>query len=158
VLVNAARRVPDGPVGLALELLCVHETPSALMADERVQVLEEARDSWRDEYARAIRTAPRVAEEVALIRFSSPCQIHPLIATAWARRLKPRAVIAANDGYLVGRVNFSIRGGRGDLRKLLLNALSDVGGEFGHGHPRATGGSISPGDFDRLQHSFGHET
>jgi single-stranded-DNA-specific exonuclease len=64
--------------------------------------------------------------------------------------MAPRSVIAANDGYLPGRVNFSIRGGEGDLRMLLQRALPDVGGEFAHGHAGATGGSLSAGDFERL--------
>jgi hypothetical protein len=68
----------------------------------------------------------------------------------WARRLAPRPVIGANDGYLPGRVNFSIRGGEGDLRALLHAALPEVGGEYAHGHARATGGSLTPPDFARL--------
>jgi single-stranded-DNA-specific exonuclease len=96
------------------------------------------------------RTPPRVGRRVALVRFSSPFQLHPLAAQMWSRRLAPRSVIAANDGYLPGRVNFSIRGGEGDLRMLLQRALPDVGGEFAHGHAGATGGSLSAGDFERL--------
>jgi len=82
-------------------------------------------------------------------------QVHPLVAQSWQSRLAPRAVIAANDGYLPGRVNFAVRGGRGDLRRLLREALPDLGGEFAHGHDRATGGSIAPGDFDRLLEALG---
>jgi hypothetical protein len=52
------------------------------------------------------------------VRFSSPFQLHPLAVLMWSRRLAPRLVVAANDGYLPGRVNFSIRGGEGDLRVL----------------------------------------
>ena len=59
-------------------------------------------------------------------------------------------MIAANDGYLPGRVNFSIRGGTGDLRRLLRDALPEAGGEFAHGHDRATGGSLSPDQFELL--------
>ena len=59
-------------------------------------------------------------------------------------------MIAANDGYLPGRVNFSVRGGTGDLRALLHSSLPGVGGEFAHGHAAATGGSLAPDDFERL--------
>jgi single-stranded-DNA-specific exonuclease len=59
-------------------------------------------------------------------------------------------VIAANDGYLPGRVNFSIRGGSGDLRRLLRKALPEANGEFAHGHDRATGGSLPPEQFALL--------
>jgi single-stranded-DNA-specific exonuclease len=84
------------------------------------------------------------------VRFSSRAQVHPLVATQWERRLAPRAVIAANDGYLPGRVNFSVRGGKGDLRRWLREALPEATGEFGHGHDRATGGSLAPDEFERL--------
>ncbi len=73
-----------------------------------------------------------------------------MIAAQWERRLAPRAVIAANDDYLPGRVNFSVRGGAGDLRRWLRDALPEATGEFAHGHDRATGGSLTPEDFELL--------
>ncbi len=149
-LVNAPRRLPEGPVREALALLCEAESPAAALADRRIELLEEARRSWRSEYDRVRRTAPRVERGYALVRFSSPAQVHPLVATQWQRRLAPRMVIAANDGYLPGRVNFSVRGGTGDLRAALRRALPDAAGEFAHGHPRATGGSLAPAAFERL--------
>lgn len=155
-LVNAPRRLPDGPVRTALALLVEHDDPKAALADPRRAELEDARRAWRAGFDAAVRTAPRVGDRVALIRFSSPFQVHPLVATTWARRLKPRAVIAANDNYLPGRVNFAVRGGDGaDLRALLLGALPQVGGEFAHGHAAATGGSLAPADFERLIRALG---
>jgi single-stranded-DNA-specific exonuclease len=76
--------------------------------------------------------------------------VHPLVATAWSRRLAPRIVVAANDGYIPGRVNFAVRGGSGDLRRVLRDALPAAEGEFAHGHERATGGSLPPAAFDAL--------
>ena len=150
-LVNAPRRLPDGPVLTALALLVEHADPKAALRDPRIAELEEAKAAWRAELDRVIRTAPRVGDRVALLRFRSPAQVHPLVATTWARRLAPRVVLAANDDYLPGRVNFAVRGGDGqDLRALLRDALPGVGGEFAHGHPRATGGSLPPADFERL--------
>jgi single-stranded-DNA-specific exonuclease len=150
-LVNAPRRLPDGPVRIALALLVESEEPAAALSDPRIAELEEARAAWRAGFDVAVRTAPRVGDRVALLRFSSPFQVHPLVATAWARRLAPRAVMAANDGYLPGRVNFAVRGAEGtDLRALLREALPDAGGEFAHGHAAATGGSLTSADFERL--------
>jgi hypothetical protein len=149
-LVNAPRRLPDGPVLTALALLVEHDDPRDALRDARVQELEEARSAWRDEFDRVVRTAPQVGDRVAVIRFSSQAQVHPLVATTWARRLAPRVVLAANDDYLPGRVNFAVRGGREDLRAMLRQALPEVAGEFAHGHHRATGGSLTPEDFDRL--------
>ena len=150
-LINAPRRGPDmSGVRTALALLVEHDDPVAVLADPRIAELKAARDAWRSAWEQVRRTPPRVGRTVALVRFSSPFQLHPLAAQMWSRRLAPRPVLAANDGYLPGRVNFSIRGGEGDLRVLLQRALPDIGGEFAHGHARATGGSLSPGDFDRL--------
>jgi single-stranded-DNA-specific exonuclease len=155
-LVNAPRRLPDGPVRDALALLVEHEDPREALHDPRVAGLEAARSEWRAGFDAAVRTAPQVGPSVALIRFSSPYQVHPLVATTWARRLAPRAVIAANDEYLPGRVNFAVRGGDGaDLRALLRAALPGATGEYAHGHPRATGGSLDPRDFARLLAALG---
>jgi single-stranded-DNA-specific exonuclease len=149
-LVNAARRVVAGPVREALALLIESDTPAAALADPRCELLEEARAEWRDEFERVRRTPPRVFTTFALVRFSSPAQVHPLVATQWQRRLAPRAVIAANDDYLPGRVNFAVRGGTVDLRRWLRDALPEAQGEFAHGHARATGGSLTPADFALL--------
>ena len=151
-LVNAPRRLPDGPVRTALELLVEHDDPRAALHDPRVAELDEAKSAWRAEFDRVVRTAPRmVGAGFALLRFARPAQVHPLVATAWARRLSPRVVLAANDGYLApGVVNFAVRGGDGDLRALLRGALPDATGEFAHGHDRATGGSLNADDFERL--------
>ncbi|MDP9377793.1 MAG: DHH family phosphoesterase [Actinomycetota bacterium] len=149
-LVNAPRRLPDGPVRTALALLVEHDQPKAALADSRIGELREAKQAWRSEFNRVVRTAPRVSGDVALIRFDSRAQVHPLVATTWARRLTPRMVLVANDGYLPGRVNFAVRGGEGNLRRRLREALPGVGGEFAHGHDRATGGSLAPEDFERL--------
>ena len=154
-LVNAPRRLPDGPVRDALALLVEHDDPRDALRDARAERLAAARDEWRGALAKAMRTAPRVGEHFAVIRFSSPYQVHPLVATAWTRRLAPRVVLAANDGYLPDRVNFAVRGGHGDLRKLLRDALPDARGEFAHGHDAATGGSLALDDFDRLLDGLG---
>jgi single-stranded-DNA-specific exonuclease len=155
-LINAPRRgtSPD-LVRIALALLVEHDDPKAALADPRVGELEEARAAWRRAWDGVRRTPPRVGERAALVRFSSPFQLHPLAAAMWARRLAPRPVLAANDGYLPGRVNFAVRGGEGDLRAWLRDTLPDVAGEFAHGHPRATGGSLAPADFDRLLAELG---
>jgi len=149
-LVNAPRRLPDGPVREALALLVEHASPADALLDPRAELLEEAKRAWKAEFDRVVRTAPVVAGDVAVIRFSSPAQVHPLVAQTWSRRLAPRMVLAANDGYLPGRVNFAVRGGEGSLLQRLRAALPDATGEFAHGHDRATGGSLTPEDFARL--------
>jgi single-stranded-DNA-specific exonuclease len=155
-LVNAPRRLPDGPVRTALAVLVDNEEARSALADARIAELEEAKRAWKAELDRVIGTAPKVADGVALLRFSSRCQVHPLVATTWARRLAPRVVIAANDDYVPGRVNFSMRGGDGSLLALLRAALPEgVEGEVAHGHDRATGGSLAPEDFERVLGNLG---
>jgi single-stranded-DNA-specific exonuclease len=150
-LINAPRRGPrlEG-VRTALALLVEHDDPKRLVGDPRMAVLEAARDAWRADWERVRRTAPQVGEQIALVRFASEFQLHPLAAQMWSRRLSPRVVLAANDGYLPGRVAFSVRGGSRDLRALLRDALPGVRGEFAHGHPRATGGTLAAEEFERL--------
>ena len=84
--------------------------------------------------------------DVALIRFASPCQIHPLIAQAWRGRLKDKIVIAANTGYRDGWVHFAARSATGaDLLHFLAEHRPDgADGHYGNGHAQATGGALKP--------------
>ena len=137
-------------------MLVEAEDARAALTDPRIVDLDEAKRECKSELDRAMRTAPVVGEDIALLRFSSRCQVHPLVARTWARRLAPRVVVAANDGYLPGRVNFAMRGGEGSLLALLRSALpEDVVGEVAHGHDRATGGSLPPEDFERVMGALG---
>ncbi|MCW2957096.1 MAG: hypothetical protein JWO69_1965, partial [Thermoleophilia bacterium] len=113
---------------------------------------EAAREAYRAEFERVVRTAPKPFGPVSVIRFASAYQVHPLVAQTWSRRLAPRPVLAASDGYVPGRVNFAMRvaGSEIDLRKLLRDALPEQRGEFGNGHKQATGGSLTPTEFERL--------
>jgi single-stranded-DNA-specific exonuclease len=149
-LINAPRRLPEGPVREALQILRENADARAALADPRIKILEDARDEWQSGYQEALHIAPVVSEGVALVEFSSPYQVHPLVAQAWSRRLAGNVVIAANHDYIPGRVNFAIRGGTGDLRALLRSALPEEQGEFAHGHTRATGGSLAPDAFRRM--------
>lgn len=149
-LINAPRRLPDGPVREALAVLVENETSRDALADARLDALAAAKEEWRAGFKTALRVAPDVQDNLAVIRFRSPYQVHPLVATTWSRRLSPNLVLAANEDYLPGMINFSVRGGKGDLRAILRAALPNEEGEFAHGHDRATGGSLTPERFERL--------
>ena len=71
------------------------------------------------------------------------------MATRWAQRLPEHIVIAANTGYLPGRVNFALRSRMNtDLIAFLRGLeLPPLQGEFANGHARATGGSLAAQDF-----------
>ncbi len=156
-LVNAPRRCVGGPVRTALSLLVDHPSAEEALGDPRIRVLERARTAWKGCFDQVVRTAPSFHGDVAVLRFCVPYQVHPLVATAWARRLAPRPVLAANDGWVPGRVNFAVRSaGDDDLRALLRRALPDAEGELGHGHARATGGSLARDEFERLLGGLAH--
>jgi single-stranded-DNA-specific exonuclease len=158
-LINAARRSGSYRPELALGVLLAASGPEAIARGEveGVDALVRYRAEVNAELARLSRVAPRTTRDVALIWFSSSAQLHPLIATRWCGRLAPRIVIAANDGYLPGRVNFAVRSASDtDLLAFLRGLpLGEVEGEFANGHPRATGGSIPPGDFERMLRVLG---
>lgn len=159
-LINAPRRCPDGPVRDALQLLLDHDDPKKILKDDRIELLERAKLDYRADFDRVVRTAPRFIGDVAILRFASPYQVHPLVAQTWSLRLAPKAVLAANDDYVPGKVNFAMRTANGgiDLRELLRRALPQQTGEFANGHRQATGGSITKDEFERLLESLASTT
>lgn len=159
-LVNAARRAGRYQPQTALALLRAAKEPADIARARLpgVAELQACRAEVNAEVTRVARTAPKVSGNVALIRFSSSAQIHPLIATRWTQRLAPKIVMVVNDGYLPGRCNFALRcADRGvDLLGFLRGLpLGPVEGEFANGHTRATGGSVPPHEMTRILEAIG---
>lgn len=154
VLLNAARRAAGDEVAVALGVLERAGDPGDIArgASAEVERLRACRRAVDAETRRCARTRPVFARRLALLRFSSPMQVHPLVAVRWMRRLRRHVVIAANEGYLPGRVNFAMRTTADvNLVELLRSLpLGEVDGEYGFGHPAASGGSLAPRDFARL--------
>ena len=145
-LVNAARRASDYRPEVAARALLEHASPRELVtsAGEDVRWLREARAEVQREMAEAKKAAPKFVGKVALVRITSRCQIHPVIAQIWRTRLPKYVVLVANDGYLPGRVNFSMRTSS-EVNLLDFLRAIDLGegeGSYAHGHDRATGGSL----------------
>ena len=158
-LLNAAKRSAEHDVETAFAVV-ERATSPADVAQGRVDGVDRLRQYRRevaDEVSRASRTRPIFAGRVALLCFSSGAQVHPLVAIRWARRLPNNIVVAANYGYLPGRVNFAVRSMLNVNLVDFLRGLgvSDVEGEYGYGHPRASGGSLAPEDFARLLREMG---
>jgi single-stranded-DNA-specific exonuclease len=159
-LLNAARRTATPDPAVALDALrragSVEDITSGRLPETQQLVTFQA--EVREEIARCARVTPAIAGNVALVRFSSGAQVHPIVATRWARRLAPRVVVAANDGYLSGRTNFAVRS---QAMVDLIAWLHDVpftpstDAEYAHGHPRATGGSLSRSDFSAFLTALG---
>lgn len=145
-LVNASRRASVCDPESAARALLRHGTAQELLAsvDEDVVRLRSAREEVKLAMNEAKKAAPKFAGNVALIRTTSRCQVHPLIAQIWRTRLPKYIVIAANDGYVDGRVHFSMRSAA-DINLIDFLRAIDLGegdGSLGHGHDQATGGSL----------------
>lgn len=153
-IVNAARRASSYEPELALGLLRSTRDPAELLkrGSAALMHLQRSRKEVQLELAIAKKAAPVFSGRVALVRVSSPCQVHPVIAQIWRTRLPKYIVIVANDAYLPGRVNFSMRAS-GDTNLLDFLGGFDLGegeGSYGRGHDQATGGSVSYEQWNRL--------
>jgi single-stranded-DNA-specific exonuclease len=142
-LLGAVGDLGDAAFGLGLP------APASRSAFERLATLVTAAGRVRGGPVAA--AFELLASAAALIRFSEPARVHPLVATAWMRRLAPRVVIAANDGWREGLVSFAVRSADGrDLRRWLLERYRPPAGagDYARGHARATGGALVPDAFD----------
>lgn len=150
-LINAARRASEYQPEVAARALLDHASPRELVTSESIAPLRAAREEVQREMAVAKMAAPKFSGNVALIRVRSRCQVHPLIAQIWRSRLPKYIVVVANDGYLPGRVNFSMRSAVGVslIDFLRANELD------ARGHDQATGGSVSREEFARLLERLG---
>lgn len=156
-LINAARRASAFDVATPLSLLLEAEGPRGVVeGSPGAERLRGYRAEVRGEVERVARIAPVFSDDrrFALIRFRSACQIHPLLAERWRRRLREQVVIAANAGYLPGVVAFAARTERTDVSLPALFRSFDPegrwGGRFGRGHDRASGGHLPREAFNRM--------
>jgi single-stranded-DNA-specific exonuclease len=164
-LLNSAKRSsnPDLAVPAAFRVLETAASPKEVVeaTGPDAEVLRQYADEVKRELNEAKRHGPKFSktEPVAMIRFSSPARVHPLIAQSWRGRLPKYAIMAVNDGYLPGRTQFSMRGNAGiDLLEILARygkALAIDEPEYGHGHHAATGGSLPTETFEMLIAAMG---
>ena len=158
-LVNAARRASHYDPEAAARALLAHDNPRALVESnsEDVRALRAAREEVKAALDEGKKAAPVFSNRVALLRVNTLCQIHPLIAQIWRTRLPAYIVIAANEGYLPGRVNFSARSSEGTsvLEFLRSIELEGEGGSYGHGHDQASGGSLPVARWNELLAKLG---
>ena len=164
-LLNAAKRSsdPDQAVPAAFRVLSASTSPKEVVeaTGPDAEILHRFADEVKRELAEAKKNGPRFskAEPLAMVRFSSPARVHPLVAQSWRGRLPKYAIMAANDGYVPGRTNFSMRGNAGiDLLAILARYGERLGidePEYGHGHHAATGGSLPTETFERLIEAMG---
>ncbi|MBD3884520.1 DHH family phosphoesterase [Phormidium tenue FACHB-886] len=159
-LLNASRRASRYEPEVAAAALLSHTDPKSLVnsASPEVERLRIARAEVKAALEEARKVAPVFAGKVALLRLNSPCQIHPLIAQSWLSRLPGYIVIAANEGYLPDRVNFSARSKSANVLEFLrTQQISEGQGSYGHGHDQASGGSLPPDRWHELLTQIGFQ-
>ena len=158
-LVNAPRRTASGDAAPALALLMAAAGPRDIAkgASPDALALRAAKAEVKAEIDAARRVAPKLRGEVALIRFSSPAQVHPLIAQQWRGRLRDSVVLAANTGYRPGWVHFAVRSGRDRDLVAFLAGHRPPGADatYGSGHRQATGGALRPADWNAFIRGLG---
>lgn len=160
-LINAARRSSLYEPEIAAQALLEFSSPKDLVNSDSREVarLREAKREVNLELNEARKAAPVFSGQVALVRLNSPCQIHPLIAQSWRTRLPKYIVIAANEGFMPGKVNFAARtsaDGISVLDFLREFKLQNVGtGSYGQGHDQASGGVLPVDAWNELLGKMG---
>ncbi|RAK51593.1 DHH family phosphoesterase [Phenylobacterium deserti] len=158
-LLNAGRRSASGDAGPALALLLKGAGPKDVTSGRfpETEALLAAKTEVAQALDRAKRIGPVVRGGVALIGFSSACQIHPLVAQQWRGRLKNEIVLAANFGFRPGWVHFAARTARDiDLIEFLArHAPAGADENYGSGHVKATGGALRPADWNAFVRGLG---
>ena len=154
-LLNAPRRSAAGDASVALELLLRAETPKQVMKsdDPALAELRAAKVETSAALAMARKTAPKfstkwkkeLGADLAMVRISTPCQVHPLVALTWRGQLKHAVVFGVNTGFRAGYVHFSGRAPSGVnlLRFLRAHTPEGADGTFGGGHDQASGGALT---------------
>lgn len=158
-LINQPRRSASGDAAPALALLLKGDGPKDVTGSRYPETdqLRAAAAEVKAALESARSVPPKVVGEAALIRFSSPCQIHPLIAQQWRSRLKGQVVIAANTGYREGFVHFACRTATDhDLIAWLAEHRPPGADEnYGSGHRQATGGALRYADWNAFISGLG---
>lgn len=158
-LINAPRRAAAADAGPALALLLRGSGPKDITSgrDPETKQLLAAKAEVKAALDAAKRIGPKVRGDVALIRFSSPCQIHPLVAQQWRGRLKDKIVLAANSGYRPGWVHFAARSatGRNLIEFLAERRPPGADSHYGSGHIAASGGALRPDAWNHFVERLG---
>ncbi len=160
-LINAARRSAAHDTETALRAVLNSSHPRQVAAEDTPEgaLLWTYRREVKLAFDEGKRAAPVFSGEVALVRVSSPCQVHPLVAQIWRTRLPKYIVIVANEGYLPGGVVFSARSsGQHNLLDFFRSVDLDIAeGYFGYGHDQASGGLIPAAAWNELLRQLGFD-
>lgn len=161
-LVNAPRRSAGYNVNAAWDAVISVDGPQPLLGNE---ALRDAQFEVKQETERWSHVPPKFSRDatIALLTIKSAAQVHPVVATRWAGFLKSdklEIVMCANEGYLLGKVNFSCRIAKharareGDAKVDIIKTLESIaagdpdlrtrlGESFARGHKEASGGIVN---------------
>jgi single-stranded-DNA-specific exonuclease len=101
-LVGAPRRIPDGPVRLALQVLTEHSDAAEALADPANADLHEARRAWKAALEVVMRVEPVEMGDLSVAAFESDYVLEDVVARVWALRLPALHVVAIRNGEHVG--------------------------------------------------------
>jgi len=141
-LINASRRHCSFRIAEVFDLLVRSTSPAIFIASAKRAGIDKLREELKLELRKNLKIAPVFSNFFVLFQLYSPHQIHPLIASIWSVKLKRYVVIAANWGYLPGKVSFSMRTKSEKDLLAILKKYRKPGEEIGFGHSRATGGIV----------------
>ena len=143
VIINSAKRASAYDIATAVRLVDHAGQVSDLIDHSSPEVvrLEASRQEVNREVKRCRHERPHFSWKVAIIPFESPCDIQGLIAETWRRQLENYLVIAANFGYIEGKVAYVIRT---ELNISVIDFMESLkpagyGGHVVFGHDRAGG-------------------
>ena len=160
-LINAPRRTGSGDARPAFDLLMKAQGPKQVLSGEfaETEALLAAKAEVKQALDDARKVGPKFSGNVALVQFSSPCQVHPLIAQQWRGRLKNAIIIAANTGYREGFVHFAVRSSADTdiLAFLAQHRPPGADEQYGNGHRAASGGALRPDDWTFFLDTLGFD-
>jgi len=149
VLLNSAGRASEYDVATAVRLLERAQTLGDLVDRRRedVRTLQRYRNEVNREVRRCRHERPYFRWKAAIVPITSHCDVQGLVAETWRRQLKNYLVLAANFGYIQGKVAYAVRTEM-DISVIdFMESLKPPG--YGHhvvfGHDRA-GGAILDGE------------
>jgi single-stranded-DNA-specific exonuclease len=160
-LINAPRRTGSGDALPAFDLLTKANGPKQVLSGEfaETESLLQAKAEVKQALDEARKVGPKFSGNVALVQFSSPCQVHPLIAQQWRGRLKNAIVISANTGYRTGFVHFAVRSSNDTdiLAFLAQHRPPGADEQYGNGHRAASGGALRWDDWVFFLNTLGFD-
>jgi single-stranded-DNA-specific exonuclease len=111
ILINSAKRSSEYDIDTPIKMLDDADDIARMVDPDTAEnrLLSEYRAQVNSEVKRCRHERPQFSWKAAIVAFKSRCDIQGLVAETWRRQLNKYLVIAANFGYIEGRVAYVIR-------------------------------------------------